>query len=117
MNPGLSSAQQFQFFDTSFANTLSKEFFERNKEIKGIDFSSGYIGYRYVSIETKLQDIYSPASKKIRAYNLNFIGDRYLFEKKYGHLALPEKEIKSIVEKKCNEFFILRLRTNADSIK
>lgn len=110
------ASQKQSVFDTSFLNTSSKDFFKNNPVIDSIVVHhTNYLVY----LKTRWENI---ASSKFRqssydSYSSNFLGDIYLFEKKYGKLLLPEKALAILASKDCSNMCHLKVVLNADSIK
>lgn len=113
----LASAQKIQYFDTSFVNTSSADFFKRNPVVDSINFSGTSVVYVY--LKTTWQDTAYKASStnNYNWYDLNFIGDKYFFEKKYGVFNLPTAEINKLVQNKCSDQYYIRGSVKPDSIK
>lgn len=116
----LISKAQLITIDTSFANTSSKQFFERNRLVEKIFYSINSDGSKDIQIYRK--GIWQDASfnfsvpSDYESYNLNFIGDNYFFLKKYGALNFPEKELASISKNKCSNSPYVRGYIFPDSI-
>ncbi|MFT3845742.1 MAG: hypothetical protein QM725_11860 [Lacibacter sp.] len=98
-------------------NTSSADFFKRNPVVDSLHFSGS--GVIYVYLKTTWQDTAYKASStnNYNWYDLNFIGDKYFFETKYGVFKLPTTEINKLVQNKCSDQYYIRGSLNADSVK
>lgn len=105
----ITSAQKVQYFDTSFVNKSSTDFFKRNPVVDTIRFFRYSDGAESIDIykKTMQQDTSqnSFSSNYYKSYDLSFLGDRYFFEKKYGAFNFPIKEINLSVHNKCSDSF------------
>ena len=88
------SAQTILVFDTSFVNNTSKDFFVKNPSVKKLDFFCNFQSSRYVSVYFKKDKTDSNSLANYEHYNLNFIGDKYLLEKKMALLIFLRKKFK-----------------------
>ncbi len=118
--PLVSNSQRKVIFDTTIVNTTSKDFFEKNIVIDSISFT---YPKRIVSLFVYPKSIwYDSSYKKIPTYNseyynYEFLGDQYLFEKKYGQLKIPEKEMAMLLAKSCDPNPSISMVARIDSIK
>lgn len=116
-----SSAQRIITVDTSFVNTSSKDFFDRNPVVKKVEFNIYSESIKYISIYLKTiwQDTTYKNSyfNNYESYNLSFTGDSYFFEKQYGNFTLPEKEFTAVVLNRCSKPYSIKCAAYADSIK
>lgn len=114
-------AQKKVTFDTTLLNSTSAYFFEKNPVIDSIIFDKAFNKSKFfqVYLKTNWRDTnYNRGgSSKSDNYNFDFQGDKYLFEKKYGDLKLPEKTINLIVKKICFPVYSLSVLMRKDSVK
>jgi len=111
------AAQKMKTFDTSFLNITTKDFFKKNPVVRELHYFTNFQSSRYISAYFSKDSSGNDDRKKNEYYNFNFIGDRYLFEKKYGTIDLPEREIQKAIVKKCFIDYFLDLTIKADSVK
>ena len=111
------AAQEMKTFDTCFLNTTLKDFFSKNTDVEALSYFTNFQLVRRISVSFKKDTSGRKANTGNEYYNLNFIGDKYLFEKKYGTIDLPEKEIQKAITKKCFIDYNLQLAIKADSVK
>ena len=108
-------------FDTAFTNTSSLKYFQTNPSIKKIVFYTNEAQYRSLSIypktiwQAKENENYTNW-KNYESYNLDFEGDVYVLEKKFGAFQFPEKEIAILIKKICNTQCDIRGIVTPDSI-
>lgn len=114
------AAQKKRIFDTAFVNQSSNDFFVRNPEAIKINFEISFFNERSVCIYTKgywADTTYTKATiGACEFYNFNFLGDVYHFEKKYGHLQFPQKEMAIAISRKCNPDPSLSISIKADTV-
>ncbi|RXK59404.1 hypothetical protein ESA94_14825 [Lacibacter luteus] len=107
--------------DTFFANTSSKQFFKQNTLVEKISFSNYADGSKHIDVYRKgiwQADSYNYSiPNSYESYDLNFIGDNYFFQKKYGTIRFPDREIDSLSKNKCSEFPYVRGIIYPDSIR
>ena len=81
-------AQYKNIFDTSLINNTSDNFFCINPAVNSIKAHGGQRGSKSLSVFVKSFDQDSSLQKKKTSnyeyYDIDFLGDKYLFEKKYG---------------------------------
>ncbi|MCY7420422.1 MAG: hypothetical protein LH478_01630 [Chitinophagaceae bacterium] len=102
--PILVSAQKRCFVDTIFLNTSSSDFFLQNPvvdslKVNGYPYNSAGV---WVYSKTFWQDTsyHKLSFYGNENYDFDFLGDKYLFEKKYGGIDLPEEEMSVVLGKK-----------------
>lgn len=111
------AAQKIKHFDTRYADTANNKFFQRNTSIDHLSFLYDFPNKKTMAVFFKKEKNNTDHSYGDEFYNLNFIGDTYIFEKKYGTFLLPEKKIGAVVNKKCSAFFYLIMIAQPDSVK
>lgn len=114
-------AQKKVTFDTTFLNSTSANFFLENPVVDSIIFRTRHNGEKQVRVYTKTlwsSTAYTKSLFKIGdSYDLYLLGDNYLFEKKYGKLMLPTKEIPLLLNKRCSPSYLIEFTLYPDSIK
>lgn len=114
---GCSSTKK-QVVDTSFLTSSSKQFFNNNRVVNKIEYHLGTNGSRTMYVYPKTIWLDSTYKKtgfdNYEYYDFNFLGDRYLFEKKYSALNLPEREMNIVLKKSCNPYSYLNVIADAD---
>ena len=112
------AAQKNQVFDTSFLTSSSKQFFNNNPVVNKIEYHLWASGSRTMYVYPKTIWLDSTYIKtgfdNYEYYDFNFLGDRYLFEKKYSSLKLPEREMNIVLKKSCNQYSYLNVIADAD---
>lgn len=115
------AAQKKQVFDTSFLTSSSKQFFNNNPVVNKIEYHLGAGGSRMMFVYPKTIWLDSSYKKtgfdNYEYYDFGFLGDRYLFEKKYSALKLPEREMNIVLKKSCTQYSFLIVTVGADSTK
>jgi hypothetical protein len=111
------AAQKIKYFDARYSDTANNIFFRRNTSIDHLSFSYDFPNRKTMAVFFKKEKNNTNHSYGDEFYNLNFIGDTYIFEKKYGAFLLPEKKIQDVLNKKCSAFFYLTLIALPDSVK
>jgi hypothetical protein len=123
--PSLLPAQRTRTFDSSVVNNYSNDFFCRNPAVDSIKSYVDYNQSTRVSIYTRsvVQEnaIRESSSENTDYFNLGFLGDKYLFERKYGELRLPGTELKKVMEvyraQRCNKSCSIEVVSKADSLR
>jgi hypothetical protein len=111
-----SAGQKMKNFNTRFPDTTNKNFFLRNASIDQVRFSYNAPNSKIIAIYFKKEKNADANSYGDEFYNFNFIGDQYIFEKKYGRFLLPEKKIQGVLQKKCGPIFYLTLNAKPDTV-
>lgn len=111
------TAQYKNIFDTSFINNTSDDFFCINPAIDSIKVYGGYS----LSVFVKSVDE-GGTTKKSRTsereyFDMDFLGDEYLFEKKYGKLNLPTNVMQYALTRSRNLNCGLQTILKGDSIR
>ena len=119
--PAALTAQYKNIFDTSFINNTSDDFFCINPDIDSIKVDRGYRRSKSLSVFVKSVDE-GGATKKSRTsegeyFDMDFLGDEYLFEKKYGKLNLPTNVMQYALTKSLNQSCRLQTVLRRDSIR
>lgn len=115
------AAQKKVTFDTILINNSSATFFRENPVVDSIIYITGHNWGKQVRVYLKTlwsSTVYTESLFKIGDfYDLDLLGDNFLFEKKYGKLILPTKEISIVLNKRCSPSYLIEFTLHADSIK
>jgi len=106
-------------FDTTFMYTPLNELSRMKPAMDSLSFSVASNGTHSLMIYSKKywqSPGYTSATPKAECYDLNFEGDKYLLEKRWGAVPLPEMEIAFIVKHTCRDYFDLEGHWRNDSV-
>ena len=114
-------AQTQKKVDTSYSTTSYSNFFKRNSVIDKIEFYSQRGKFFSVTVFPKTiweaKGFNYTANRNYELYNFTFMGDQYLFEKKYGHFYFPKEQIDAISRKTCDLYYYINGTITLDSIR
>ena len=119
--PAALPAQYKNVFDTSLINNTSDDFFCINPVIDSIEVYERSSGLKTLYVYVKSFDQDSSVQKRKTSnyeyYDMDFLGDEYLFEKKYGKLNLPKYVMEYALTKSLNQSCRLQTVLGEDSIR
>ena len=105
-----------EVFDTVFVYPPFNELSRRRPALDSLSFTETKYGSNILIIYSKRSSGPASMNSKSEYYNLDFEGDRYLLQKKWGTVLLPEKEIALLIKRTCDAYYKLDGHWRKDSL-